>query len=63
MTVYLYVILQRLTDEELQKVKTKYHTHIIDMQSQSQPNVQKNNKKVLILFSSKTTPFLGDDVS
>ena len=34
MNVYLYVILQRLTDEELQKVKTKYHTHIIDLQSQ-----------------------------
>ena len=34
MTVYLYVILHRLTDEELQKVKTKYHTHIIDLQSQ-----------------------------
>ena len=34
MNVYLYVILQRLTDEELQMVKTKYHTHIIDLQSQ-----------------------------
>ena len=34
MNVYLYVILQRLTDEELQEVKTKYHTHIIDLQSQ-----------------------------
>ena len=44
MTVYLYVILQRLTDEELQMVKTKYHTHIIDLQSQSKPNVQKNSK-------------------
>ena len=32
MTVYLYVILHRLTDEELQKVKTKYHTPIIDLQ-------------------------------
>ena len=32
MTVYLYVILKRLTDEELQKVKTKYHTPIIDLQ-------------------------------
>ncbi len=32
MTVYLYVILKRLTDEELQNVKTKYHTPIIDLQ-------------------------------
>ena len=32
MTVYLYVILKRLTDEELQDVKTKYHTPIIDLQ-------------------------------
>ena len=32
MTVYLYVILKRLTDEELQDVKTKYHTYIRDLQ-------------------------------
>ena len=31
MTVYLYVILKRLTDEELQDVKTKYHTYIRDL--------------------------------